>query len=58
MIDGHHRIHVLRERGVDVDALAREVLIECPCQRLEGEAPRGPAQRLSETAAAPGADLC
>jgi ParB-like chromosome segregation protein Spo0J len=26
MIDGHHRIKVLRDRGVDVDALPREVL--------------------------------
>jgi len=24
-MDGHHRIHVLRERGVDVDALPREI---------------------------------
>ena len=26
MIDGHHRIKVLRGRGVDVDALPREVM--------------------------------
>ena len=26
IIDGHHRIKVLRERGVDVDALPREVI--------------------------------
>jgi hypothetical protein len=26
MLDGHHRIAVLRERGVDVDTLPREVL--------------------------------
>jgi ParB-like chromosome segregation protein Spo0J len=26
IIDGHHRIQVLRERGVDVDALPREML--------------------------------
>lgn len=26
VIDGHHRIAVLRERGVDVDQLPREVL--------------------------------
>jgi len=25
IMDGHHRIHVLRERGVDVDALPREI---------------------------------
>ena len=27
MIDGHHRIAVLRERGVDVDSLPREIII-------------------------------
>ncbi len=26
MLDGHHRVHVLRERGEDVDALPREVI--------------------------------
>lgn len=26
MIDGHHRIKVLRDRGVDVDALDREIV--------------------------------
>jgi hypothetical protein len=26
IMDGHHRIYVLRERGVDVDALPRESL--------------------------------
>ncbi len=26
IIEGHHRIRVLRDRGVDVDALAREVI--------------------------------
>ena len=26
MLDGHHRIQILRERGVDVDALPREVI--------------------------------
>lgn len=25
MVDGHHRIRVLRDRGVDVDALPREL---------------------------------
>jgi len=25
MLEGHHRIHVLRGRGVDVDALPRQV---------------------------------
>lgn len=28
VIDGHHRIAILRERGVDVDRLPREVLIK------------------------------
>ena len=26
IMDGHHRVHILRERGVDVDALPREPL--------------------------------
>ncbi|MBI5526159.1 MAG: hypothetical protein HY897_07475 [Deltaproteobacteria bacterium] len=26
IVDGHHRIEILRERGVNVDALAREVM--------------------------------
>ena len=26
IIDGHHRIHVLRLRGVDVDILPREII--------------------------------
>ena len=26
LIEGHHRIKVLRERGVDVDSLAREIV--------------------------------
>lgn len=26
IMDGHHRVYVLRERGVDVDALPRESL--------------------------------
>jgi ParB-like chromosome segregation protein Spo0J len=26
MIDGHHRIKILQERGVDVDALPREII--------------------------------
>lgn len=28
VIDGHHRIAVLRDRGVDVDRLPREVLVK------------------------------
>ena len=26
MLDGHHRIHVLRSRGEDVDSLPREIV--------------------------------
>jgi len=26
IIDGHHRIHILRNRGVNVDALPREIV--------------------------------
>ena len=26
MLDGHHRIRILRERGVDVDRLPRDIL--------------------------------
>ena len=28
ILDGHHRIHILRERGVNVDALPREVVVK------------------------------
>jgi hypothetical protein len=28
MIDGHHRIKILRDRGVDVDALPREIIVK------------------------------
>lgn len=27
ILDGHHRIKVLRERGIDVDQLPREIMI-------------------------------
>lgn len=30
MLDGHHRIKILRERGVDVDALPREIIPKSP----------------------------
>lgn len=30
MLDGHHRIKVLRGRGVDVDGLPREVVVKDP----------------------------
>jgi hypothetical protein len=28
ILDGHHRIYVLRKRGVDVDALPREINVK------------------------------
>lgn len=28
ILDGHHRIHILRGRGVDVDALPREIVVK------------------------------
>jgi hypothetical protein len=28
ILDGHHRIYVLRKRGVDVDALPREIVVK------------------------------
>jgi hypothetical protein len=28
ILDGHHRIHILRQRGVDVDGLPREVVVK------------------------------
>ncbi len=27
ILDGHHRIKILRSRGVDVDALEREIIV-------------------------------
>ena len=27
ILDGHHRIHILRHRGVDVDSLPREIVV-------------------------------
>jgi hypothetical protein len=30
IIDGHHRIKILRERGVDVDSLPREIVSKGP----------------------------
>ena len=30
MIDGHHRIRILRDRGVDVESLPREVIPQDP----------------------------
>jgi ParB-like chromosome segregation protein Spo0J len=34
IVDGHHRIKVLRDRGVDVDALPRETLPKDPIPGL------------------------
>jgi hypothetical protein len=28
ILDGHHRIYILRQRGVDVDALPREINVK------------------------------
>jgi ParB-like chromosome segregation protein Spo0J len=28
ILDGHHRIYILRRRGVDVDALPREIIVK------------------------------
>jgi len=28
ILDGHHRIHILRLRGVEVDALPREIVVK------------------------------
>jgi hypothetical protein len=28
ILDGHHRIQILRQRGVDVDSLPREVVVK------------------------------
>jgi len=28
ILDGHHRIHILRQRGVDVDSLLRDVIVK------------------------------
>jgi hypothetical protein len=30
MVDGHHRIKILRDRGVDVDSLPREIIPKDP----------------------------
>ncbi len=28
ILDGHHRIHILRQRGVDVDGLPRQIIVK------------------------------
>jgi ParB-like chromosome segregation protein Spo0J len=30
IVDGHHRIKILRDRGVDVDSMPREVILKAP----------------------------
>lgn len=35
ILDGHHRIAVLRERGVEVDALPRDVLEKRPLDEID-----------------------
>jgi ParB-like chromosome segregation protein Spo0J len=42
IVDGHHRIKVLRDRGVDVDLLLREVV---PKEPLPGD-PSGRCNRV------------
>jgi len=36
ILDGHHRIKILRDRGVDVDSLPREIVVKDP---LPGSSP-------------------
>jgi ParB-like chromosome segregation protein Spo0J len=38
IVDGHHRIKVLRDRGADVDALSRDIISKDPIPDL----PQGP----------------
>ena len=40
ILDGHHRIHVLRERGIDVDSLPREIVMQTDLKHVD-EAPLG-----------------
>jgi hypothetical protein len=28
ILDGHHRIHIIRQRGVDVDGLPRQIIVK------------------------------
>lgn len=28
ILDGHHRVHILRQRGVDVDGLPRQIIVK------------------------------
>jgi hypothetical protein len=42
MVDGHHRIKVLRDRGVDVDGLPREIVPKEPLDDLGTSDADGP----------------
>jgi hypothetical protein len=35
MLNGHHRIKILRDRGVDVDALPREIVPPAPSPKMD-----------------------
>ncbi len=35
MLDGHHRIEILRARGVDVDSLPREIISSKPLKDVD-----------------------
>ncbi len=35
MVDGHHRIKILRDRGIDVDQLPREIIHKDPDDSAE-----------------------
>jgi hypothetical protein len=37
LLEGHHRIHILRARGVDVDALPREIVRRPDCESKKGK---------------------
>jgi hypothetical protein len=42
MVDGHHRIKVLRDRGVDVEGLPREIVPKEPLEDLGTSDEDGP----------------
>ena len=37
MIDGHHRVKVLRDRGIDVNSLPREIIAKNPLPGLPAD---------------------
>jgi len=45
MLDGHHRIYVLRSRGEDVDSLPREIVPKEPQGFTEGGKPMRKARK-------------